>query len=122
MNDPVAAGHSAEAEIGDRGEVIVLADDRFDAIFLRADHALVLVRTGGPLGELFDAVAEVPDALLLALRIEIDDGDFFRRWQRRHGPARLHMKAQMAVLAPGDVRTEKARMFGVIKIGQRTGF
>src|SRR5260370_39119449 len=105
MNDPVSAGHSAEAEVGDRGKVIVLADDRFDAIILGADNALILVRTRGPFGELFGAVAEVPDALLLAPRIEIDDGDFFRRRHRRHGPARLHMKAPRTVLAPAHVRT-----------------
>src|SRR5258708_1979101 len=115
MDHTVAAGDSAEAEIGSRGEVIVLADDGFDAILLRADDALVLVRAGGAFGDLLRAVAEVPDAVLLPLRIDIDNGDLFRR-HLRHGAARLHIEAQMAMLAASNVGVEKAGLFGIVKI------
>ncbi len=79
------------------------------------------MRAGGAFGDLLGAVAQVPDAVLLTLRIDIDDRDFFRR-HVRHGAARLHKEAQPAMLAAANVRVEKAWLFGIVKIRQRAGF
>ena len=106
-------------KICDGGEVIVLTDGCFDAVALGADDTLVLVRAGGVFGELVDSMAEIPDPLLLCLRIEIDQGDFFGGWHKWHRAARLDLEAKTAVLAARDVSAEKSGSLRIVEVGQR---
>src|SRR5215467_14433022 len=102
--------------------MIILTDRCFDAIALSSDDTLVLMRAGGVLGEFVGGVTEIPDPLLLGLWIEINQGDLFRRRQKRHRAARLHMKAKMAMLAARDVSAEESGGLRIVKIRQRLRF
>ena len=92
IDHAIAIGNSPKLKVGDGGQVIVLADRCFDAILLRADDALVLLRAGDALCVLGGVVGQVPDSFLGALRVPIDDCDFFRRGKKCQSAARLHKK------------------------------
>src|SRR5713226_10553497 len=64
---------------------------------------------------------EIPNTLLLAGWIDVDERDFLGRQKLRQRSARPDVVTQIAVLATENIRAEKPRTLRVIQAGQNLG-
>src|SRR5262245_2470845 len=103
------------------GRQLVAADDRFDAVVFGVNDPFVFIGARGSGLPFTFEVRQVPDALLLAGHVIVDQRDLFGRHHLRHRAIRADVEPQIVMPLAVDVGAEEGGALRVVEIAERRG-
>ena len=98
--------------------MIVLADGGLDAIVLGCYRVAILGGTGDARLPLLRKMREIPDAILRAAGIEIDQRHFLRRRHEGHRAPRIDDEAQIGMFIAVDKSAKRTPFLRVVDLAQ----
>ena len=107
--------------VGLRAEQVRSAQEDLYLVMFRRDRPFVLFRAGAAGLQLAGQVREVPDAIGIAVGVEVQQRRFFRRRQHGHGAARIQQKSQIVMPPAAQEGPEGAALRRVVQLRQDFG-
>ena len=107
--------------VGLRAENVRSAQEDLYLVMFRRDRPFVLFRAGAAGLQLAGQVREVPDAIGLAVGVEVQQRRFFRSRQHGHGAPRIQQESQIVVFPAVQEGPERAALRRIVQLRQDFG-